>query len=126
MEQEDYLKSDTNRLEYVADDIANMTDQDDMMLALIELLQSEVEVVPDPGRYYTFIYQPKTPRIEYDQYPLVAVTEVFEWGFKGLNYHWGSFRNYTWNETASNLYLIYPNELEDARRIPYQYFRINN
>ena len=51
MEQEEYLGSDTNRLEYVVDDIINQPTADDRMLALIEVLP-EVEVVPDVGRYY--------------------------------------------------------------------------
>ena len=65
MEQEEYLKNDTNRLEYVVDDIINELTPDDRMLALLGALP-EVEVVPDVGRYYTFIYTPKTPRIQYD------------------------------------------------------------
>lgn len=130
MEQEEYLGSDTNRLEYVVDDIINQPNADDRMLALIEVLP-EVEVVPDVGRYYTFIYQPKTPRIEYDQFPLIACIGIFQWGFKGINYHWAArgvdpYRNYTWQEVMSNLHVIYPLELNDARSIPYQNFKINN
>ena len=94
------------------------------MTEVLERL-SEVEVVPDVGRYYTFIYRPKTPRIRYDEYPLIACTEVNQWGFKGLNYHWGSWRNYTWEEVQSNLHVIYPRELEDLRSIGYQKFELN-
>ena len=125
MEQEEYLESAENRLEYVVDDIINKTTADDRMLALLEVLE-ETEVVPDVGRYYTFVYQPKTPRIRYDQNPLIACVSVDRWWFKGLNYHWGKFRNYTWNEVIGNLHVIYPLELRDARSIPTQYFRINN
>ena len=130
MEQEEYLKTDTNRLEYVVDDIINQLTPDDRMLALLGALP-EVEVVPDVGRYYTFIYTPKTPRIEYDEFPLVACIGIYKWGFKGINYHWAAigqdpFRNYTWNEVQSNLHVIYPLELNDTRSIPYQNFKINN
>ena len=130
MEQEEYLKSDTNRLDPLVDDIINEPSADDRMLALIGVLE-EVEVVPDVGRYYTFIYTPKTPRIEYDQFPLVACIGIFQWGFRGINYHWAArgqdpFRNYTWDEIQSNLHVLYPLELNDARSIPYQSFRINN
>jgi hypothetical protein len=130
MEQEEYLESDTNRLEYVVDDIINLPDADDRMLALTEVLR-EVEVVPDVGRYYTFIYQPKTPRIEYDQFPLIACIGLFKWGFRGINYHWAArgadpYRNYTWQEVIGNLHVVYPLELNDARSIPYQSFKINN
>lgn len=130
MEQEEYLESETNRLEHVVDDIINLPDADDRMLALTEVL-TEVEVVPDVGRYYTFIYQPKTPRIEYDQFPLIACIGLFKWGFRGINYHWAArsgdpYRNYTWQEVIGNLHLVYPLELNDARSIPYQSFKINN
>tara|TARA_R110002020_G_scaffold9710_10_gene38074 strand:+ start:1682 stop:2059 length:378 start_codon:yes stop_codon:yes gene_type:complete len=125
MEQEEYLENAENRLEYVVDDIINKTTADDRMIALLEVLE-ETEVVPDVGRYYTFVYAPKTPRIRYDQNPLIACVSVDRWGFKGLNYHWGKLRNYTWNEVIGNLHVIYPLELRDARSIPIQYFRINN
>ena len=125
-EQEKYLKSDTDRTESLIDDIGMLgtTDPDDMMLKIIETL-TEIDVVPLPGRYYTFIYKPITPRIEYDEYPLIACIDVFQWGFRGVNYHWGDFRNYRWTEVIGNLHIIYPLELEDMRSIPYQKFRLN-
>ena len=123
-EQEKYLRSDTLRTEDRVDVCAGLTDADDKMAEVLERL-SEVEVVPDVGRYYTFIYLPKTPRIRYDEYPLIACTELNRWGFKGLNYHWGKFRNYTWDEVQSNLHVIYPRELEDLRSIDYQKFNLN-
>ena len=130
MEQEDYLASDTQRVENLVDDIRTSGDPDDMFLALMEVLTTK-ELVPQVGRYYTFIYQAKTPRIEYDEFPLIACIGVYNWGFKGLNYHWESrgnaFHNYTWDEVGNNdLLLVYPNELQDMRSIPYQKFRINN
>ena len=72
-EQEEYLASDTLRTEDLIDVCSNMTDADDKMAEVLERL-SQVEVVPDVGRYYTFIYRPKTPRIRYDEYPLIACT----------------------------------------------------
>ena len=123
-EQEQYLRSDTLRTEDLIDVCAGLTDPDDKMAEVLERLP-EVEVVPDVGRYYTFIYRPKTPRIRYDEYPLIACTEVNRWGFKGINYHWGGFRNYTWEEVQSNLHVIYPRELEDLRSIDYQKFDLN-
>jgi len=125
MEQEEYLESAKNRLEYIVDDIINRPNADDRMIALLDVL-TEVEIVPDVGRYYTFVYKPKTPRIRYDQNPLIACVSVERWGFKGLNYHWGKFRNYTWDEVIGNLHLLYPLEITDARSIPTQNFLINN
>tara|TARA_B100001939_G_scaffold344179_1_gene358146 strand:+ start:1742 stop:2047 length:306 start_codon:yes stop_codon:yes gene_type:complete len=96
-----------------------MTNPDDMMLEIISTLK-ETTPVPDVGRYYTFIYKPKTPEIRYDEYPLIACVGLYKWGFRGINYHWGDFRNYDWMEVVGNLHLIYPLELSDMRSIPYQ------
>ena len=71
-EQEEYLESDTLRTEDLIDVCEGLTDPDDKMAEVLERL-SQVEVVPDVGRYYTFIYRPKTPRIRYDEYPLMPV-----------------------------------------------------
>ena len=99
MEQEEYLETTENRLEHVVSDIIAMTDPEDMMLAVMETLNDTVVTTPDVGRYYTFIYDPKTPRIRYDEFPLIACVGLFRWGFRGINYHWPGFRNYDWQQT---------------------------
>lgn len=124
-EQEEYLRNETDRTEKLIDILSGTTDPDDMMLTIIETLTDTV-VVPDVGRYYTFIYKPITPRIEYDEHPLIACIGLFRWGFRGINYHWGDYRNYRWTEVIGNLHVVYPMELEDLRSIPYQKFEINN
>ena len=123
--EKDYLENPTNRLDKHVTEIAAMTDVDDMMTAIIEIL-SETTQIPDVGKYYTFIYDPKTYRIKYDQFPLIATTGLFKWGFRGMNYHWPGFRNYDWLRTIGNLHIVYPMELNDLRSIPYQNFKINN
>ena len=40
------------------------------------------------GGFYTFVYNAKTPKITYDQHPLIACVDLFSWGFRGLNFHW--------------------------------------
>jgi len=57
---------------------------------------------------------------------LVAVTDVFKWGFKGINMHWGETRQYTWDEVAGSLYEVFPSEIKDLQAIPFANFRINN
>ena len=126
MEQEEYLETTENRLEHVVSDIIAMNDADDRMMAIMETLNDTVVTVPDVGRYYTFIYDPKTPRIRYDQFPLIACVGLFRWGFRGINYHWPGFRNYDWQQSIGNLYQAYPGEIYDLRSIPYQNFKINN
>tara|TARA_B100000287_G_scaffold283378_1_gene267015 strand:+ start:936 stop:1313 length:378 start_codon:yes stop_codon:yes gene_type:complete len=125
MEQEEYLEDQRNRLEYNVDYIVNLDDADDRMLAVTEIL-TETEVIPSIGRFYTFIYAPKTPRIRYDQFPLIACTDLQQWGFRGYNFHWPDFRNYTWEEVVGYLHVAYPLEMPDLRSIPYQNFKINN
>ena len=126
MEQEEYLETTENRLEHVVSDIIAMNDADDRMMAIMETLNDTVVTVPDIGRFYTFIYDPKTPRIRYDEFPLIACVGLFRWGFRGINYHWPGFRNYDWQQSIGNLYQAFPMEINDLRSIPYQNFKINN
>ena len=97
-------------------------DQEDMMLEIMSLLNDTVTPVPDVGNFYTFVYNPKTPNIQYDQHPLIACTDIFGWGFRGLNFHWRKYRNYTWAELAGQLYIVQPDELDDLLAIPYAKF----
>lgn len=114
-----------NRVRSVIDSVIGTEDPDDLMLEILNVLQ-ESGKVPQVGKYYTFVYNPKTPNIQYDQNPLVAVTDVYRWGFKGLNFHWGEMRQYTWNEVAGQLYEVYSHELADLREIPFANIRLNS
>ena len=91
---------------------------DDLMIELMSILPETVGP-PKAGKFYIFVYNAKTPNLRYDQNPLVAVTEVFSWGFKGINYHWGETRQYTWDEIAGAVYEVYKEELDDLRRLPF-------
>lgn len=114
-----------NRVRSVLDNITGKESGDDLMLELLEVVQ-ESGKVPQVGKFYIFVYNAKTPNIRYDQNPLVAVTDVFQWGFKGLNMHWGETRQYTWNEVVGSLYEVYPSEIKDLQAIPFANFRLNN
>jgi len=114
-----------NRVRSVIDSIDGTEDADDLMLRLLERLK-EGEKVPSVGKYYTFVYNPKTPNIRYDSNPLVAVTEVYSWGFRGINFHWGEMRQYTWDEIAGGIYEVYSEELSDVKEIPFGKIKINN
>ena len=115
-----------NRIRGVVDSLIGTEDADDIMIELMNALGSDSTLVPDIGKYYVFVYRPKTPSIQYDQNPLVAVTDVFRWGFRGLNYHWREYRQYTWEEVVGSLYQIYPDEIADARELPIQKFILNS
>lgn len=114
-----------NRLRDITNNLIGTEDPDDLMLEIITTL-TESEKVPKTGKYYVFVYNPKTPNIQYDQNPLVAVTDVFPWGFRGINFHWGEVRQYTWDEIPGGIYEVYPSELKDLQTIPFGKFRLNN
>ena len=52
------------------------------MISIRDVLEEEDPRGVQVGKYYTFIYFAKTPLIQYDQHPLVAVFDVFDWGFR--------------------------------------------
>ena len=96
-----------------------------MMLEIMEALNDTVTPIPEVGKFYTFVYNAKTPDITYDQHPLIACTSLERWGFKGINFHWRQSRNYTWEELAGQLYIVQWNELDDLLAIPYGKFILN-
>lgn len=111
----------SNRIASVKERLQSMSDAEDRMILITEIL-TDTQPIPDVGDYYTFIYNAKTEGLEYDQHPLIACLEVQRWGFRGLNYHWGKVRNYTWEEIPGFLHVVRNSELQDLRDIGYAYF----
>ena len=103
---------------------ANTDDVEDIMLLIMEVFQEEV-LYPEPGNFYTFVYQPKTPDIPYDQHPLIACVHLDRWGFRGLNFHWQQYRNYTWAEVVGKLHKVYYAELDELLGLQYGKFLLN-
>ena len=103
---------------------ANTSDPEEIMLLIMELFTIE-EILPEVGKFYTFIYNPKTPNITYDQHPLIACVDLFKWGFRGLNFHWQQYRNYTWAEVAGKLHLVEFQELDELLALQYGKFLLN-
>ena len=117
---------DQNINRIVGNDINLRTDDpEEMMMEIMELLNNTVTPIPEVGKFYTFVYNAKTPGKPYDQHPLIACTSLETWGFKGLNFHWRKSRNYTWGELAGQLYIVQNNELDDLMAIPYGKFILN-
>ena len=115
-----------NRIEPILGDINNPTmDQEDQMIMIMDALRDTVTPIPEAGTYCTFVYNAKTPGIEYDQHPLVMVTELFRWGFRGLNFHHGDYRQYTWEELAGQVYIVNREELDELLSIQYGKFILN-
>ena len=103
---------------------ANTNDPEEIMLLIMEIFTIE-EILPEVGKFYTFIYNPKTPNITYDQHPLIACVDLFKWGFRGLNFHWQQYRNYTWAEVAGKLHLVEFQELDELLALQYGKFLLN-
>ena len=116
------MEEDNRVREYLSDLNNRTNDPEEMMLEIMEALNDTVSPIPEVGKFYTFVYNAKTPVETYDQHPLIACTSLERWGFKGLNFHWRKSRNYTWNELAGQLYIVQYNELDDLLAIPYAKF----
>ena len=115
-----------NRVRSVVYDLIGTEEADDIMIELMDNLSTTATSSPSVGRYYVFVYSAKTPNIQYDSNPLVAVTDVFEWGFRGINLHVGQYRNYTYNELVGQLYEVNSYELSDVRELPFGKMQLNS
>jgi hypothetical protein len=122
-ENPDYQKqTQISRIEVLKNNIKGIRDPEDIMIEIISIFK-DLEFIPTPGNYYTFIYKAKTPKIKYDQHPLIAALEVKQWGFSGLNFHWQdvdpkqAVRNYTWNEVNGQLYTVYDDEIDYMKSV---------
>lgn len=118
------MKNEKNRIKPILKSINRTGDPEDLMLQVLEVL-TETTTTPEAGKYYTFIYAPKTPGLRYDAHPLVAVTSIESWGFKGINFHWPGPRQYTTEEIRGSLHLVRQEELRDLRTIPFGVIRLN-
>lgn len=118
-------RASRNRITPLVKKLIGTEDADDLMIELMNVL-TETRQPPQAGRFYIFVYNAKTPNTQYDQNPLVAVTNVYKWGFRGFNYHWGEDRQYTWDEVAGGMYEVYKDELTDLRRLPFGNIRLNS
>ena len=110
-----------NRIEAIKDRLTS-SDPEDLMLEIMDALSNTVEAIPSVGKYYTFVYNAKTDGKQYDQHPLIACTDLFKWGFRGINFHWQSSRNYTREELTGQVYMVKSIELDDLLSIPYAKF----
>ena len=114
-----------SRINTIRDKLIGIEDPDDLMVQILEVLSSTA-TIPDVGSIYTFVYAPKTPNLQYDAHPLVAVSDIFQWGFRGIYFHWGQSRQYTWQEVVGSLHIVNSDELQDLISIPYGKIELNN
>ena len=114
-----------NRVAPLVKKLIGTEDPDDLMLQLLSVLK-ETQDPPKVGKYYVFVHNAKTSNTRYDQNPFVAVTDVFSWGFRGINFHWGETRQYTWDEIPGKIYEVYPTEVKDLQELPFANIRLNS
>ena len=74
-------------------------------------------IVPQPNKYYAFVYVAKTRGIEYDRHPVIQCGNVYKWGFTGDNVHTGT-RQYTWREVRSILMELSDEEFKVVSTLP--------
>ncbi len=111
-------KENKSRISVLLKKLIGTENADDLMIEIISIL-TESKDPPKVGKFYIFVYNAKTPNMRYDQNPLVAITNVYDWGFRGINYHWGEVRQYTWDEVAGGMYEVTKEEVEELKRIPF-------
>ena len=114
-----------NRIESVRQDIHSEKNLDDRMELIMYALNDTVTPIPEEGTICTFRYYAKTPKLKYDQHPLVAVTELFRWGFRGINFHLRDYRQYTWEELGTQVYIVQQDELDDLLALDYEKIVLN-
>jgi hypothetical protein len=111
-----------DRVAELEEKIDGSEDPDLIMMSIMETFR-DTQWIPEPGKYYTFIYIAKSPDKIYDEHPLIACMSLERWGFKGLNFHWGTMRNYTWQEVVGSLHVIENNEIDYLRSLDYAKYR---
>ena len=76
-----------NRISPVLDRLIGIEDPDELMVEIEEVI-SDSAAAPQAGQFFMFSYSPSSSG-RYDANPLVAVTDVYSWGFRGTNFHHG-------------------------------------
>ena len=117
----DEVENPNDRVGQLRQKIEGLVDPESIMLEIISIFQ-EPEIIPDVGKYYTFIYIPKTKDLAFDNFPQIPCIDIFKWEFRGVNFHWNDYRNYTWQEVAGFLHVVKDDEIEYMKTIPYGYF----
>ena len=54
-----------SRVTSIRENLIGTEDPDDLMMEIISSLE-EGDKIPSPGKFYVFVYNPKTPNIRYD------------------------------------------------------------
>jgi len=113
----------TNRFSDFKKSLNGTEKPDKLMNEILSILSGTESAYPLPGRYYTYIYYAKTPKILYDQHPLILAGDMLPKGFLGFNYHLGKIRQYNTadgDRLVSGLYELSQQEFATLRSVPYR------
>ena len=113
-----------NRISPVLDRLIGIEDPDELMIEIQEVV-NDTASAPQAGQFFVFSYQP-TSTGRYDANPLVAVTDVYSWGFRGTNFHHGEARSYSFSNIVGSTYRVYPEEITDLQTLPFGKMRLNS
>ena len=113
-----------NRISPVLDRLIGIEDPDELMVEIEEVIRDSVSA-PQAGQFFMFSYSPSSSG-RYDANPLVAVTDVYSWGFRGTNFHHGEARSYSFSNVIGNTYRVYPEEITDLQTLPFGKMRLNS
>lgn len=121
LEQLEVPTKKLNRIQMLEEAILQGIDSEDEIMAVIQRIFDDTEQYPRPGNIYTFVYTAKTPRILYDQHPLLMVESIDLSGFRGYNVHWSDHRNYVWEGVGSSFHRVQRGEEFDyLHDVPYR------
>ena len=113
-----------NRISPVLDRLIGIEDPDELMVEIQEVV-NYTATAPQAGQFFVFSYQP-TSTGRFDANPLVAVTDVYSWGFRGTNFHHGEARSYSLSNIVGSTYRVYPEEITDLQALPFGKMRLNS
>ena len=113
-----------NRISPVLDRLIGIEDPDQLMSEITQVVSDSVSS-PQAGQFFLFSYQPSSSG-RYDANPLVAVTDVYSWGFRGTNFHHGESRSYSFSNVSGNTYRVYPEEIKDLQALPFGKMRLSS
>ena len=113
-----------NRISPVLDRLIGIEDPDQLMSEITQVVSDSVSS-PQAGQFFLFSYQPSSNG-RYDANPLVAVTDVYSWGFRGTNFHHGESRSYSFSNVSGSTYRVYPEEIKDLQALPFGKMRLNS
>lgn len=114
----------SNRFHAYKESLKGNETPEEMMDEILRLAEGTERTIIQSGKYYTFVYYAKTPRIRYDRHPLIKGGVILPKGFNGFNFHWNKIRQYNSIPEESCLmspiYEVTGSEFATLRRIPYR------